>query len=275
MKLSKRARTISQIFFFALIGLISWNHYLSETGSALPVIGSSSLHAICPFGGVETLISWATLGVYVQKIHQSSIVIMIIIMFLAILMGPVVCSYMCPLGSIQEWVGKIGKKIFGKRYNKFIPKKIDRVLRYVRYGVLVFTVYLTTNSLKLLFMEVDPYYALFNFWSDEATIGGIAVLILVLVGSLFVERPWCKYACPFGAAVGLTNLISIFKIRRNPSTCIHCNKCNSVCPMNIEVSSKKVIRDHQCIRCGLCTSENFCPVENTVDMSITKYKEAD
>jgi polyferredoxin len=257
------------------VGLIAVNHYLSETGSTIPLLGSSSLHAICPYGGVETIVSLTTLGVYVQKIHASSVVLMGIILFLGVLFGPVVCSYMCPLGSIQEWIGKIGKKIIGKRYNTYIPRKIDRVLRYSRYFVLFFTVYVTTNSLRLLFLNIDPYYALFNFWSDEATIGGIIVLIVLLLMSLFVERPWCKYACPFGALIGLTNFFSIFKIKRNASTCIQCNICNVACPMNIQVSEKSVVRDHQCISCGDCTSEVSCPVEVTVELRVQNFVEVE
>lgn len=270
MKRSKRVRVISQIFFFVLVGLIGLNHFLSETGSELPFIGSASLHAICPLGGVETIVAWLSFGVFVPKIHESSMVILVLILTLSVIIGPVVCSYICPLGSIEEWFGKIGKKIFGKKYNTFIPRALDKILRFARYGVLIFVVYLTTHSLKLVFLEVDPYYALYNFWSDEATIGGIIVLVIVLLSSLFIERPWCKYACPFGAVVGLTNLFSLFKVRRNQKTCISCSRCDEVCPMNIVVSQKKTIRDHQCIRCGLCTSDQICPVENTVEIALTE-----
>lgn len=272
MKPYKRARFISQIIFFVLIALVTLNHALSESGMSLPLIGTSSLHAICPFGGVETLVAWASLGVYVPKIHPSSMVLLAIILLLSFLLGPVVCSYACPLGSVQEWVGNAGKRLLGRRYNTIVPRKLDKALRYARYLVLIFVVYLTTNSLKLIFLEVDPYYALFHFWSSEATLGGIAVLVLVLMGSLFVERPWCKYACPFGAVVGLTNVFSVFKIKRNADTCVQCDKCSQVCPMNIDVSKKSVIRDHQCIRCGLCTSEQACPIENTVEMKFGNFE---
>ena len=267
MKKKFNYRLMSQIFFFALIALITMNHYLAESGKALPFIGSMSLHAICPYGGVATFIAVLKYGVFVQKIHQSSLVILGIIMLTGLLFGPVVCSYACPLGSIQEWVGKIGRKVF-KKHNQIIPYSIDKKMRYIRYLVLIMTVIMTTKSLKLMFLNIDPYYALFNFWSEEAVLGGIVVLAATLVLSLFVERPWCKYFCPFGALMGLTNFIRIFKIRRNSETCIDCKACDRACPMNIKVSETETVRNHQCISCGECTSDSACPVEDTVDMKV-------
>lgn len=271
--MSKKLRHITQVVFFMVVGLIAVNHVLSETGEGLPFISQASFHAICPFGGVEALFAFLNYDVLIQKIQPSSFILLGIIMFLAVLFGPVVCSYACPLGSVQEWVGKIGKKLFGKKYNTFIPAKIDKPLRYLRYVVLIFTVYLTTNSLKLVFLEVDPYYALFHFWTDEVTVGGLIVLGLTLIGSLFVERPWCKYACPFGALLGLTNLFKVFGIKRNTTTCTSCGLCDKACPMNIEVSSKTAIRNHQCISCNECTSEVACPIEETVILSTKSFKE--
>ncbi len=260
----------TQILFFAIVSFIAINHYLEEIGNSLSFISSDSLHAFCPYGGVEAFFAWLNYDVLIKKIHTSSFVILGIVLSTAILFGPVFCSFACPLGSIQEWIGKIGKRIFRKKYNHFIPAKFDKILRYLRYGVLIFVVYLTTNSLRLIFLEVDPYYALFNFWSSEETIGGIIVLIIILISSLFVERPWCKYACPFGALLGLTNFIRIFKIRRNSATCISCGKCSKECPMNIDVQNIKTIYDHQCISCMECTSEVSCPVSNTVVMKASK-----
>lgn len=271
--MSRKIRFISQLFFLVLVSFIALNHYLVESGNEILFLGSASLHAICPFGGVEAIVAFLKYDVLVAKIHSSAFVLTGIILILGVLFGPVVCSYMCPLGTIQEWFGKIGKKIFKKKYNHMIPVKLDRILRYLRYGVLIFTVYLTTNSLQLVFLEVDPYYALFNFWSDEVTLGGLIVLGVILLLSLFVERPWCKYACPFGALMGLTNFLSVFKLRRNTLSCISCSQCDTSCPMNITISNKRVIKDHQCIRCHECTSEVVCPIEDTVSLKIRNYKE--
>ena len=112
-----------------------------------------------------------------EKVHESSVILMGIILVLTILLGPVFCGWVCPLGSIQEWFGKIGKRLFGKRYNQFIPRKVDKYLRYIRYITLVLIVYQSTQSLKLLFQNVDPFYALFKFWTSEIAIGSIVVRI--------------------------------------------------------------------------------------------------
>ena len=258
-------RTVSQVFFFALIALIAVNH--AKDGTVIPLLSNTSLHAVCPFGGVVSLYQFATVGTFTQKIHESSFILMILVFFLSFLFGSVFCGWVCPLGSVQEWVGKLGKRLYKKRYNQFIPRRIDQYLRYLRYIMLAWVLYMTAMSGKLAFGDIDPYYALFNFWTGEVAVTGLVVLGITLLSSLAIERPWCKYACPYGAVLGITNLFSIFSIRRRKSECVSCNLCSQDCPMNIPVHAVDVVRDHQCIVCLECTSEANCPVENTVTFS--------
>lgn len=256
-----------QLFFFSLVALISVNGYLKETGSEIPFLSSASLHAICPFGGVVSLYKFFTVGTFVQKIHESSFVLMSIAFLLAIAFGPVICGWVCPFGTVQEWLSTLGRKIFGRKFNTFIPPKVDRVLRYLRYLVLMMVVYKTATTAKLMFQDIDPYYALFNFWSDDVSIKAFIILAVVLGASLLVERPWCKYACPYGALLGIFNRFRLFTIHRTPSTCIDCKACDRACPMNITVSTAGAVRDHQCLSCLKCTSENACPIGDTVGFS--------
>jgi len=265
-------RLIVQIFFFALIALIAVNHTLEEAGKAIPILSSASLHAICPFGGVVSVFQFITSGTYVRKIHSAAFILMGIVFALTVFLGPVFCGWVCPLGSIQEWFGKIGKKIFKHRFNRLIPYKFDRYLHYLRYLMLGWVVYMTAVTGTLVFSDIDPYFALFNFLRSEVAIGGVIILAVLLVLSLIVERPFCKYACPYGEVLGVFNLLRIFKIRRRPSTCIDCKACDRSCPMNIPVSTSGAVRHHQCITCLECTSEQACPVENTVELTTVKLE---
>lgn len=260
-------RRVVQVFFFGLIALIAVNHTLVENGIGIPFLSTASLHALCPFGGVVTIYQYATAGTFVQKIHESSFVLMVIGFLLAILFGPVFCGWVCPLGTVQEWVSGLGRKLFRRRFNHFVPAKLDNILRYLRYLVLAWVLYMTAATGTLIFAEYDPYFALFNFWSDEVALSGLAILGVSLGLSLFVERPWCKYACPYGAVLGLSNLFRVFSIRRSETTCKADGACSILCPMNIPVDSQTTVRDHQCISCLECTSEAICPVAKTVVFS--------
>jgi polyferredoxin len=268
-KADQRIRTAVQILFFIVVAYTIAANQLAESGVQLPLAGAS-LHAVCPFGGVVSLYQYATTGTLVKKVHDSTMILGYLGILLAILAGPLICGWACPLGSIQEWVGKLGRRIFKKRYNAFVPARLDKVLRYARYLVLAWVLYETAVAGKLIFQDVDPYYALFNFWGPEVALGSLVILGLTLGLSLLVERPFCKYACPYGAFQGLFNLIRVFKIRRNESTCIACHACSRECPMNIDVEAKAVVRDHQCISCLKCTSEAACPVEDTVVLSAAR-----
>jgi polyferredoxin len=266
-------RTAIQVFFFLLVAAIAVNHTLAEQAAGaqpFSFLPYASVHAICPFGGIENIYYHFTTGGFLKKITESSGMLMMIVFIMTLFLGPVFCSWVCPFGSIQEWIGKLGKQIFKRRYNRFIPYRFDRYLRYARYLVLVWVIYMTATSATLFFADYDPYFLLFHFWTGEVAIGGMAFLTLTLLASLFVERPWCKYACPYGAVLGIFNLFSIFRIKRQESTCTSCKLCTRTCPMNIPVEQMKTVRNHQCIRCMECTSEAVCPVGDTVTFSAGK-----
>lgn len=263
-------RVMVQLCFFFLIGLIAINHTLAESGRALPFIGAASIHAICPFGTVAGLYQLVTTGIFVKKVHGASLIILYLVLFLSLIFGPVFCGWMCPLGSIQEWFNKLAKWL--KIPQKKLPHKVDKVLRHLRYIVLIMVMIMTARLGELAFNTIDPYYAIFNFWTDDFIVMSGYVLIVVLLIGLLIERAWCKYICPFGALLGIFNKLRIFKIRRTESTCIQCKMCTNVCPMDIPVHECKVVDDVQCISCMRCTSDAHCPIEKTVQLETVSKK---
>ena len=258
-------RRVIQIGFFVFVFLLTAAHVMEERGIELPFSRVASLHALCPFGAVETLGRLITQGSFIPKTHESNFWMFLATAGITVLIGAAFCGWLCPLGSIQDWVGRLGKRIFKKRYNRFVPAKLDRLLGYLRYVVLILVVVQTTRMLSLAFVKVDPYYALFHFWTGEALPSAIIVLAVVLAASLFVERPWCRWLCPFGAVLGLVQLISPWKIRRNTNLCTSCGLCGRTCPMNIDVDKKTAVYDTRCNRCGECLAA--CPVAGALDHS--------
>ena len=143
---------------------------------------------------------------------------------------------------------------------------------YLLLSLLVVPMSLLVSYLVSIFQGIQDF-RLFNL------IGMIIQLVMVilaavLVSSLLVERPFCKYACPYGAVLGVFNLFRIFKIRRSTATCINCKACDRTCPMNIPVSTSGAVRHHQCITCLKCTSEQACPVDKTVELTTIRLETA-
>ncbi len=273
-KKSNWYRHTVQILFFITISLFALNHVLRSEGAALlPFLPSLSLHAMCPFGGVESAMSFITAGTLVQKITETTMILSAFVLVMTLILGSVFCGYVCPLGTLQEFIGKIGRKLFGKKYNTFVPKKWHSVLKYLRYVSLVLVVLMTWNAMTLVFADVDPYFAMYHFFTGKATIASLAMLGLTLLGSLFVERPWCKYLCPYGALLGLVSKISLFKIRKEDSVCASCGQCNSQCPMGIDLSEKTVVRDAHCIRCLDCVSDGC--FKDAIDYTVPPKRQKD
>lgn len=221
---------------------------------------SPSIHALCPFGGLESLYQIFTTGSFISKIFAGTLVLFGVTVLLAILFRRSFCGLLCPFGAIQEFFAKIGQKIFKKRL--IMPAKIDRPLRYLKYLVLLITVFYAWKTAGLWMSPYDPWSAyahlpegLGSVWGESAV--GLILLVITLIGSLLYDRFFCKYLCPMGALYGILGKVSPFKVVRNEDTCINCGKCNRSCPMNIDIQNAKEVKSAECINCQLCVLE--CP----------------
>ena len=89
---------------------------------------------------------------------------------------------------------------------------------------------LTATSSVALLEAINPYHAYLSIFNRKFTVLGIigfVILVLIIGLSFFVQRPWCRYVCPYGAFLGLFNKIKVFRVFRNKGTCISCKKCTS------------------------------------------------
>jgi len=223
----------------------------------------AGVDAFCPFGGVESLITVLATGRFLERIALSSFILLLSTVITAIVFRRSFCGYLCPLGTLQELFGRLGKKILGKRYS--ITSSVDRYARFGKYIVFILVVVFSVVLGELVFRPYDPWVAYQHLTSDElfsSLLAGFIVLILALIGSFFFDRVFCKYLCPLGGFLGILAKVGYFRIRRNEKTCIDCKACTKVCPVNIPVAESQEVTSAECISCNLCV--NACPVENTL-----------
>ncbi len=151
-----------------------------------------------------------------------------------------------------------------------VPARLDRVLRYGRYVLLTLILFQTIASVQLWFGNYDPYKTifgldwLFNFNLATSWITYLLALI-VLTASLFVERAWCRYACPLGGAISLLGKASLLRIRRTEDACKSCAICDKPCPVKLNVSTAKTISS-DCIGCLACVDS--CPRPGALEATL-------
>ncbi|MFN8631380.1 MAG: 4Fe-4S binding protein [Chloroflexota bacterium] len=142
---------------------------------------------------------------------------------------------------------------------------LDRPLRLLKYVVLAWALWRTATFGVMVFRDVDPWIALLDIGSESAGFG-LAVLGVTLIGALFVDRPWCRYACPLGAANGIVARLSPVRLERNQSACVDCNLCTRSCPMAIDVAKATKITSTECIGCLECVEA--CPRAGALELHV-------
>lgn len=227
--------------------------------------GAPSIEAYCPFGAVEGLYQWIVTGTFMRRVHPSAFVVLAALIAVTIFTRKAFCSWICPFGTIQEWIGKAGKKILGRRYNP--TGSWDHGLRYLKYVVLALIVAVTWTTGTMVFREYDPFLAFFHFGIDfaEHWIGN-TILLAVLIGSLVIERFWCRYLCPLGAVIGIVGKAGGMGVIRNDATCTLCDACDKVCPVKAEPMMQDTVTSAECLQCLECVS--VCPEPDTLRFSM-------
>lgn len=215
----------------------------------------------CPIGALQ-----AVLG---DHNYNFSFYVFGFIMLFGVLLGRFICGFLCPFGFIQDLLYKI------KTPKLKIPGKVDKLLRYLKYIILlVFVIALPIIITNQNGMG-NPFFC--KLICPAGTLGGgiplmaineelkntigllfywkLGILIGILLSCIIVYRPFCKYLCPLGALYALFNKFSFYQLAIDKTKCTNCKLCVKNCKMNVEVT--KDINSKECIRCGECKS--ICP----------------
>ena len=227
----------------------------------------------CPIGSLQ-----AVMGSWKYKFSYYVVGFMI---FIGAILGRFVCGWLCPFGLVQDLLHKIP---FFKKIDTF---KGDKLLRYLKYLILlVFVIIMPLFAVDIL-GQGEPFFCklicpsgtlfggiplITTNESLRAILGSLfawksTMLIIIILLSILIYRPFCKYLCPLGAIYAVFNPIAFYTLKVDKDKCISCNKCAKVCKMN--VNPVKQNNSLECIRCGDC--KKACPT-NAINLGFCKHK---
>lgn len=182
--------------------------------------------------------------------------------------GRFVCGWLCPFGLVQDLLHKL--PLFRKK--KHLP--FHGVLKYLKYVVLVGLVIVGSAFLFTGFAKIPAFckflcpsgmlfgaIPLVSMNEDlQSQMGGLffwklGILLVIILVSIKVYRPFCQYLCPLGAIYGWFNRFSLVQVKWEQEKCTSCMACKRACP--VDLSPEEISVSAECIRCGKCL--DVCP----------------
>ena len=183
-----------------------------------------------------------------------------------VLVGRFFCGFFCSFGAVQDllWLGSHRLRALFPRKRDL--KKADRIFRFAKYAVLFYFIIFIWSGVTAVKTagpwQVFGQYVSFGHWpglKPLLSVGGI-LLLVIFIGSLFVQRFFCRYFCPMGAIYSLISRASFLKIDKPREGCGKCRLCTSKCSMGMDLTKKDRVAGGECISCQKCVS--WCPKGN-------------
>lgn len=172
------------------------------------------------------------------------------------------CGWLCPFGALQELLNNIAQAVKIPQYR--LPWGLHERLWPIKYiiflGLFGLSLYSTAFAEQLA--EVEPFKtAIVLKFAREWPY--VIYALTVLSAGLFVERFFCRYMCPLGAALAIPGRLRMFEwLRRWPECGSPCQRCANECPVQA-IHPEGHINVNECIYCMHCQELYFddhrCP----------------
>ncbi|MBF0613252.1 MAG: 4Fe-4S binding protein [Magnetococcales bacterium] len=267
-------RTIRRIYSVFFMGLFLWLIYVADVGHVQGYrvqlfLEADPLTAIAAFFTSGTLykgMAWA-----------------LVILIPTLFFGRFFCSWMCPLGILNQWLGHL---FHGRRPAESLKANSYRPIFRLKYWLLVVLLVLSlagalqiglldpialvTRSFDLALWPALQQWGVPLYPHPPVFQGGVGVALLfiaILLANRWFPRFWCRLVCPLGALLGVLASRAPFRIRRNVDKCTDCQKCLHACQGACDPhAALRVSECHLCMNC----IEN-CP-EGALDYGIPQQR---
>jgi polyferredoxin len=207
---------------------------------------------------------------HIPAIHPSAMVLFLIFIAMSLILKRAFCAWLCPVGTLSEYLWKAGRKLLGR--NLVLPRWLDIPLRSIKYLLLAFFVVIIGNMTAVAVEDfmMQPYGVLadvkmLHFFLHISATALIVIGVLMLL-SVVVKNFWCRYACPYGAVMSLASLASPFKIRHDEQSCVECGNCAKACPQDLPVDRLVQVSSAECTACMECVAS--CGAQNALQFAL-------
>jgi len=236
-----------------------------------------SVDAFLPIAGMMSFKYFLSTGI-IEPVHPSAFIMFSAVLCISFLMKKGFCGWICPIGTISQYLWMAGKKVSGRNFR--MPRYADLPSRSVKYILMAFFIFIIWGRMPRTALEeffLSDYYKIadiktMKFFTEMST---AAVWSLVGIGglSLLYKNFWCRYLCPYGALLGLFSRLSPVKIIRGEEYCSHCHSCTRNCPALIDVEKQEAVKSAECFGCMTCVS--VCPSEGALAISFKTGRKRD
>jgi polyferredoxin len=271
---SQQIRLGVQVSFAAIalwvgVQFYFWVRFYETAGQSMKVSRPPGVEAWLPIASLMNLKAFVLTG-RVPDLHAAGMFMLIAFLAISWMYRKAFCSWICPVGTLSEWLWQGGEAMFGRTFA--LPRWLDiplRSLKYVLFALFAYVV-VTMPVADIRAFLTSPYglvadVKMLDFFRRMGQATAIVLVVLVLL-SIVVKNFWCRYLCPYGAMTGLVALFSPTRIRRDPEACIDCAKCARACPAGLPVDTALSIRSAECTACLSCVA--ICPAAGALDLKI-------
>jgi len=175
----------------------------------------------------------------------------------------VFCGWLCPYGSMSELLFRSARRLGLGRWQFALPSRWHHRLRWTKYVVLAVLVAASFHSMALAerMAEVEPFKTTFMVHVWNRSWPFVLFWSALVALSMFVERPFCKYLCPLGAALALPSRFRLFGLKRK-AECTTCKACAVGCGSQA-IDPQGRIDPSECMQCLDCLvlyhDDHACP----------------
>jgi NosR/NirI family transcriptional regulator, nitrous oxide reductase regulator len=163
----------------------------------------------------------------------------------------VFCGWLCPFGALQELLAEAARRLGLPRVQ--VPFALHERLWPIKYIIFLglFAVSLNSTNLAVLGAEVEPFKTAIILKFVRHWPFVVYVLALLTAG-LFIERFFCRYLCPLGAALAIPARLHMFQwLKRRHQCGRECHICAVRCPVQA-IHPTGAINPNECIHCLKC-----------------------